>query len=252
MAGPIEVQLGILIAPEIEEARKVFRWLDDALREHRRKTIELVSPPVAGQAHHLLQAYSRRRGYPLRCCELDQAPPPGISRILSVTFRGSVSPASTPERAVLRLDLQWTREVFVYGSNLEGRNGKGAAAAAKIEWGAKPLGEGRQYQCYALPTKQTPYVVLPLERIRQAAQRFIEHAHAHPDEHFLLTPVGTGLSGYKPAQIAPMFERSPDNVSLIDERGQVCGPARAWFGSLSAPVADQATMRTSEILFAAK
>lgn len=57
--------------------------------------------------------------------------------------------------------------VFVFGSNLQGRHGKGAALAAVREYGATyGVGVGRQGMAYAIPTKSTPWVVLPLEEIK--------------------------------------------------------------------------------------
>jgi hypothetical protein len=44
--------------------------------------------------------------------------------------------------------------VFVFGSNLAGRHGRGAALEAAQKWGAVyGVGEGRTGDSYALPTK---------------------------------------------------------------------------------------------------
>lgn len=108
-------------------------------------------------------------------------------------------------------------QVFVFGSNLAGRHGKGAALAAVQKHGAiYGVGHGRQGNAYAIPTKGfgDPMPVLPLEMIRYFCRVFLTYARAHPGETFKVTPIGCGLAGYKPAQIAPFFDYSPDNVHI--------------------------------------
>lgn len=108
--------------------------------------------------------------------------------------------------------------VFVFGSNLAGRHGKGAALWAMQSHGAiYGQGEGYQGNSYALPTKDERLATLPLFRVRNYADRFKRFAREHPDLTFQLTPIGCGLAGYKPEQIATMFEDAPANVILPDE-----------------------------------
>jgi hypothetical protein len=108
--------------------------------------------------------------------------------------------------------------VFVFGSNLAGRHGKGAALHAMTLGAVRGTGEGRMGQTYALPTKDHHLRTLPLEEIeRRSVANFLAYAAEHPDETFQLTPVGCGLAGYSPEQIAPMFRRAPPNVTLPAE-----------------------------------
>ena len=108
--------------------------------------------------------------------------------------------------------------VFVFGSNLAGRHGKGAALWAKQHRGAiYGQGEGQQGNSYAIPTKDARIKTLPLADIEQAAARFKAFARANPDLTFQLTPIGCGLAGYTPEQIAPMFQDAPSNVQQPDE-----------------------------------
>jgi hypothetical protein len=97
-------------------------------------------------------------------------------------------------------------EVFVFGSNLSGCHGAGAARQAR-EWGAvwgNPV--GLQGQTYAIPTKDKHIRhTLPLNQIRQFANEFIEYARAHPELVFLLTDVGCGLAGLRAEDTAPLF-----------------------------------------------
>lgn len=105
--------------------------------------------------------------------------------------------------------------IFVFGSNLAGRHGKGAALDAKLYHGAKPgQGIGRQGSSYAIPTKDARLVPLPLADIQFHAQQFLRYAAEHPELQFQLTAVGTGYAGYTAEQIAPMFREAPDNVTI--------------------------------------
>lgn len=109
--------------------------------------------------------------------------------------------------------------VFVFGSNLAGRHGAGAALWAAQNRGAVyGVGEGRMGNSYALPTKDRTIRTLPLEYIeRYSVGNFLAYACAHPELTFQLTPVGCGLAGYTPSEIAPMFKGAPSNVILPAE-----------------------------------
>jgi hypothetical protein len=105
--------------------------------------------------------------------------------------------------------------VFVFGSNLAGRHGAGAALFARKNHGAMyGIGEGPTGNAYAIPTKGRRLEVLPLDAIRDAVARFIEYATRHPETRFEVTRIGCGLAGYTDAQIAPMFAGAPVNCEL--------------------------------------
>lgn len=107
------------------------------------------------------------------------------------------------------------RVIFVFGSNLAGRHGKGAALAARRFHGAVyGQGEGLQGDSYAIPTKDAHLHTLPLEWIGFYVLGFLHFARTHPELAFKLTPIGCGLAGYKPEDIAPLFEGAPANVEL--------------------------------------
>lgn len=97
-------------------------------------------------------------------------------------------------------------DIFVFGSNLNGTHGKGAAWTAKRYYGAKQgLGVGFSGRLYAIPTKDKRLKVLPLSKIKDYVDAFIEFAINRPDLKFFITPIGTGLAGYSDEDIAPMF-----------------------------------------------
>lgn len=111
-----------------------------------------------------------------------------------------------------------TDPVFVFGSNLAGRHGAGAALWARRHRGAiYGRGIGRQGNSYAIPTKGADLHSLPLDVIQQYVGDFLAYAREHPDLEFQVTPIGTGLAGYRHEDIAPMFCGAPANCKLPDE-----------------------------------
>ena len=105
--------------------------------------------------------------------------------------------------------------IFVFGSNLAGRHGKGAALAARTEHGAVyGQGVGLQGNAYAIPTKDERLRTLPLPVISMYVEDFRLFAIEHPELTFEVTRIGCGLAGYTDAQIGPMFINSPPNVVL--------------------------------------
>jgi hypothetical protein len=99
-----------------------------------------------------------------------------------------------------------TNEIFVFGSNLSGRHGAGAARKAR-EWGAIwGQGFGRQGRTYAIPTKDASIrYTLTLVEIQEYANKFIQYAREHPALVFLLTDVGCGLAELRAEDVAPLF-----------------------------------------------
>lgn len=97
-------------------------------------------------------------------------------------------------------------QIFVFGSNLSGRHGKGAAKQA-LTWGAKwGQASGLQGRTYGIPTKNsTIKKTLSISEIEPYVSEFIRFAKANPSLEFLVTEIGCGLAGYKPKDIAPLF-----------------------------------------------
>ena len=108
----------------------------------------------------------------------------------------------TPE-FIVQLDK---KEIFVFGSNLAGMHGGGAAYIAHEKFGAEwGVGVGRTGQCYAIPTMQGG-----VETIRPYVDEFIQYAQQHPDLIFLVTRIGCGIAGFTDQQIAPLFKLAKD------------------------------------------
>jgi hypothetical protein len=105
--------------------------------------------------------------------------------------------------------------IFVFGSNLAGIHGAGAALHAKKYWGAKPgVGSGLTGSAYALPTKDENLQTLSLAQIELNVIKFKIFARKNPTVYFLTTAIGCGLAGFSPNQIRPFFVDSPQNLYL--------------------------------------
>lgn len=108
-------------------------------------------------------------------------------------------------------------EIFVFGSNLAGRHGAGAALFAKKNFGAvNGICMGFQGRCYSVPTKDQRLVTLPLGAIGVYVGEFLKAAKFHAGLTFLVTEIGCGLAGFHPKEIAPLFFKYqiPKNVRL--------------------------------------
>ena len=96
-------------------------------------------------------------------------------------------------------------EIFVFGSNLAGFHGGGAAELA-LEWGAIwGQGVGLQGQTYAIPTMQGG-----VETIKPYVDDFLSFAKSNPEFKFLVTEIGCGIAGFTVQEIAPLFKAAID------------------------------------------
>lgn len=102
-------------------------------------------------------------------------------------------------------------EIFVFGSNLAGHHGGGAARVALDHFGAQwGQGEGIQGQSYAIPTMQGG-----VETIKPYVDRFLDLAYEWDQNTFLVTRIGCGIAGFTPKQIAPLFDRALDMYNVV-------------------------------------
>ena len=108
-------------------------------------------------------------------------------------------------------------EIFVFGSNLSGMQGGGAARLAYQKFGAIwGQGVGLQGQSYGIPTMQGG-----VDTIKPYVDEFIEFAKTHPQLKFLVTEIGCGIAGFSVEEIAPLFKQAieVENIYL---------PERFW------------------------
>ena len=141
-------------------------------------------------------------------------------------------------------------EVFVFGSNLYGHHGGGAARAALHKFGAIwGQGVGLQGQSYAIPTMQGG-----VETIVSYVDEFIDFAQKHPEKYFYVTRIGCGIAGFRDEEIAPLFGKAfslsnvclPESfVSKITEEIEKNMPTEV---ELSKPILD--TLSVQDIIYA--
>ena len=132
--------------------------------------------------------------------------------------------------------------VFVFGSNLAGRHGKGSALIARKRFGAVyGQGVGRQGRSYAIPTKDgmpggpalsDVRATLPLEAIKREVDKFVEYASARPQERFFVVRLGCSLAAHTDADVAPLFQQAPPNCSFPDCWAPWLSAGRAVHGIL--------------------
>lgn len=102
-------------------------------------------------------------------------------------------------------------EIFVFGSNLAGAHGGGAARLAYERFGAVwGEGVGLQGQTYAIPTMQGG-----VETIKPYVDAFILFAKENPTLTFLVTRIGCGIAGFRDEEIAPLFKDAIDAANII-------------------------------------
>lgn len=102
-------------------------------------------------------------------------------------------------------------EIFVFGSNLDGYHGGGAARIAMDRFGAVwGQGVGLQGQCYAIPTMQGG-----VKTIKPYVDEFVVFAEQHPEYKFLVTRIGCGIAGFANEQIAPLFQEALNVENII-------------------------------------
>lgn len=117
---------------------------------------------------------------------------------------------STKPSSIKRISPKWIdkleeNEIFVFGSNLDGLHGGGAAAIAR-KWGAIwGQGVGLQGQTYAIPTMQGG-----VETIEPYVADFLSFAKSNNNLKFLVTEIGCGIAGFTVEQIAPLFKNALD------------------------------------------
>jgi hypothetical protein len=124
------------------------------------------------------------------------------------TYKDISRPDYTPERIT---DLK-ADEIFVFGSNLAGMHGAGAAYVAFQKFGAvMGCGVGLRGQSYAIPTMQGG-----VETIKPYVDEFISFAKSRPDLFFYVTRIGCGIAGFRDKDIAPLFKDAAgvENICL--------------------------------------
>ncbi len=128
-------------------------------------------------------------------------------RMKTATFEYMEKKRTTPEFIT---ELQ-PNEIFVFGSNLRGMHGGGAAYIAHRKFGAiMGQGVGLQGQSYAIPTMQGG-----VETIKPYVDEFIEFAKEHQNLTFLVTRIGCGIAGFTDNEISPLFNAAHEVENIV-------------------------------------
>lgn len=163
---------------------------------------------------------------PIRRTPMSQRAP--AAQPASPTVSRETPRAPTPAQAsrLGKIDPSDETQVFVFGSNLQGVHGAGAARTARDSWGAQTgVGRGLTGRSYALPTKRTPTREgrqLSMQELEQEFAELRRVVEANPDKTFMLSPVGTGLGGYSLDEIAALVAKFdwPQNFKIVDVNEQ--------------------------------
>ena len=117
----------------------------------------------------------------------------------------------TPER----ISELKENEIFVFGSNLAGAHGGGAAWLAYRRFGAVwGEGVGLHGRTYAIPTMQGG-----VDTVKPYVDDFILFSKEHKELTFLVTRIGCGIAGFRNEEIAPLFKDAicVENIILPKE-----------------------------------
>ena len=116
-----------------------------------------------------------------------------------------------------RIEELTANQIFVFGSNLEGHHGGGAAYLAMKKWGAVwGQGNGLQGQTYGIPTMHGGP-----DELKPYVEEFLVFARVHPELDFLVTEIGCWIAGFTPEEIAPLFS---DGIHMTN----IYLPDRFW------------------------
>lgn len=111
-----------------------------------------------------------------------------------------------------------SNQLFVFGSNLAGVHGAGAAKFAHNELGAKwGCGMGYTGRCYAIATKDLEIETMSLYLIECQVMLFKKLAFENSRFDYIISKIGCGLAGYDDSEIAPMFKLAPDNCIFHED-----------------------------------
>lgn len=108
-------------------------------------------------------------------------------------------------------------EVLVFGSNSKGHHSDGIARLAHERFGAEwGVSAGPTGKCYAILAMHAG-----IEDIKSHVDDFVEYVRNHPNNRFLITRIGSEISGLNDEMIAPLFKDLKDIPN-------VCMP-KEWF-----------------------
>jgi len=106
-------------------------------------------------------------------------------------------------------------QIFIFGSNGLGKHIGGAARQAFEKFGAQMgVSEGWCGQAYAFPTLNKHFQKCSMRQLRASRDRLFKVCEQNPEYEFLLTKIGCGIAGFKDAEIKPLFDVHPINLTM--------------------------------------
>ena len=115
-------------------------------------------------------------------------------------------------------------QIFVFGSNTQGRHGRGAALTARLKFGAiygKP--EGIQGKSFAIITKDLTKKTHPSRTVSQIISqinKLYEYATLHPDKEFIIPYKCSdyNLNAYSSEEMAKMFASRDIPANIVFDK----------------------------------
>ncbi|MBP5569928.1 MAG: hypothetical protein J6X46_02735 [Prevotella sp.] len=199
-------------------SQKYKRLKEQVIVPYFRKNfdMDLDMPEVMDERLHLGERGLEKMAIRRRESTISASPMPGsmadmaepmVFEDMSITTSEEMGKRTTPEFIT---ELQ-PNEIFVFGSNLKGMHGGGAAYIAYRKFGAvMGQGVGLQGQSYAIPTMQGG-----VETIRPYVDEFIGFAKEHQNLTFLVTRIGCGIAGFTDEEISPLFEKAHNVENIV-------------------------------------
>lgn len=121
--------------------------------------------------------------------------------------------------------------IFVFGSNTDGRHGKGAALVAFNHFDAvygNPSGpQGRSYAIITKNLRARVHPSIPQVYIEIQIKHLYNYAAMHPHlDFYVVYGTGKNLNAYTPEKMAEMFSHSiiPENMVFEEEFAKLLKP----------------------------
>lgn len=122
------------------------------------------------------------------------------------------------------------KTIFVFGSNLAGIHGAGAALYAKYQLEAEQgIGIGLTGKCYAIPTKDRNIESMTVKCIEYYVDHFIDFVYNTPQYDYKITQIGCGLAGNDQSIMADLFRHGMYGNCYYDTAWRDYLPKNAQF-----------------------
>ena len=190
-------------------SQKYKKLRDEIIVPYFRKYFDMtLETPEVMDEQSLVQAEEMSMPAPSLSGALENMSAEPVCRYMNFKHEENMEKKRTTPAMITSLE---PNEIFVFGSNLKGMHGGGAAYIAYRKFGAiMGQGVGLQGQSYGIPTMQGG-----VETIRPYVDEFIAFARQHPELTFLVTRIGCGIAGFTDEEIAPLFAEAHNAENIV-------------------------------------